>query len=115
MPPTLTPARNVPRFWAADLPRSYVRCQQDRAKPQWLSEVVMARTEDWFGLAGVAWLSGLLEVLVFLGVYAACRVRAEPLVAMPVTALALYAMQSGLSMRPQVVSYMLAAVEEEIA
>ncbi|HEX4470730.1 MAG TPA: hypothetical protein VH085_02075 [Nocardioides sp.] len=77
---------------------------------QWLSEIVMAKTEDWFGLAGVAWLSGLLEVLLFLGVYAAARTRSDPLVAMPVTAVALYAMQSGLSMRPQVVSYLLTAV-----
>jgi len=82
----------------------------DWVPTQWLSEVVMARTEDWFGLAGVAWLSGLLQVLLLLGVYAACRLRAEPLVAMPVTALALYAMQSGLSMRPQVQSYLFAAV-----
>jgi hypothetical protein len=77
---------------------------------QWLPEVVMAKTEDWFGLAGVAWLSGLLEVLLFLGVYAATRRRAEPLVAMSVTAVALYAMQDGLSMRPQVLSYLMAAV-----
>jgi hypothetical protein len=82
----------------------------DWVPTQWLSEVGMAKTEDWFGLAGVAWLSGLLEVLLFLGVYAAARVRAEPLVAMPVTALALYAMQAGLSMRPQVFSYLFAAV-----
>jgi hypothetical protein len=83
---------------------------RDWVPTQWLSEVTMAKTEDWFGLAGVAWLSGLLEILLFLGVYAAVRGRAEPLVAMPVTALALYAAQSGLSMRPQVVSYLLAAV-----
>lgn len=82
----------------------------DWVPTQWLSEVVMAKTEDWFGLAGVAWLSGLLEVLLFLGVYAAARDRAEPLVAMPVSAVALYAMQSGLSMRPQVVSYLFTAV-----
>jgi hypothetical protein len=82
----------------------------DWVPTQWLSEIGMAKTEDWFGLPGVAWLSGLLEVLLFLGVYAACRVRAEPLVAMPVTALSLYAMQAGLSMRPQVISYLLTAV-----
>ena len=29
---------------------------------QWLPEVVMARTEQWFGLAGVAWLFGLMIV-----------------------------------------------------
>ena len=39
----------------------------DWVPTQWLSEVAMAKTEDWFGLAGVAWLSGLLEMLLFLG------------------------------------------------
>jgi hypothetical protein len=82
----------------------------DWVPTQWLSEVVMAKTEDWFGLPGVAWLSGLLQVLLFLGVYVAARGRAEPLVAMPVTAVTLFAMQSGLSMRPQVVSYLFTAV-----
>ncbi|HET7431423.1 MAG TPA: hypothetical protein VFJ89_07950 [Nocardioides sp.] len=83
---------------------------RDWVPTQWLSEVVMARTEQWFGLAGVAWLSGLLQVLLFVGVYAAVRDRAEPLVALPLTGVALYAMQSGLSMRPQVVSYLCVAV-----
>jgi hypothetical protein len=82
----------------------------DWVPTQWLSEVVMAKTEDWLGIAGVAWLSGLLQLLLFLGVYAAVRGRSDPLVAMPVTALALYAMQNGLSMRPQVISYLLTAV-----
>ncbi|HEX3223042.1 MAG TPA: hypothetical protein VHR35_10780 [Nocardioides sp.] len=79
---------------------------RDWVPTQWLSEIVMSRTEQWFGLSGLAWLSGLLEILLFLGVYAAVRGRAEPLVALPVTGVALYAMQSGLSMRPQVVSYL---------
>jgi hypothetical protein len=70
----------------------------------------MARTEDWFGLAGVAWLSGFLEVALFLTLYVVCRDRAEPLVAAAVTATALFGMQNGLSMRPQVVSYLLVAV-----
>jgi hypothetical protein len=77
---------------------------------QWLSEIVMAKTEDWFGLAGVAFLSGALEVALFVAVYAVCRDRAEPLVAAALTATALFAMQNGLSMRPQVVSYALVAV-----
>jgi pimeloyl-ACP methyl ester carboxylesterase len=34
---------SVPRFWAADLPRSYILCLQDRAKPRWLSDVVTKR------------------------------------------------------------------------
>jgi hypothetical protein len=82
----------------------------DWVPTQWLSEVVMAKTEDWLGLAGVAWLSGLLQMLLFVGVYAVVRERSAPLVAMPVTALALLAMQNGLSMRPQVVSYLLTAL-----
>ena len=77
---------------------------------QWLSEIVMARTEDWFGLAGVAWLSGLIEIALFVAVYVVCRDRAEPVVAATVTAVALVGMQSGLSMRPQVISYLLVAV-----
>ena len=75
---------------------------RDWVPTQWLSEIVMARTEDWFGLAGVAWLSGFLEIALFLTLYVVCRDRAEPLVAAAVTATALFAMQNGLSMRPQV-------------
>jgi len=83
---------------------------RDWVPTQWLSEIVMTRTEQWFGLAGLAWFSGLLEILLFLGVYAAVRGRAEPLVALPLTGVALYSMQSGLSMRPQVLSYLLVTV-----
>ena len=32
----------------------------DWVPTQWLPQVVMAQVEDWFGLAGVAWLSGLM-------------------------------------------------------
>ncbi len=39
---TTTPV-SVPRFWAADLPRSYILCLQDRSKPRWLSDVVINR------------------------------------------------------------------------
>jgi len=39
---TTTPV-SVPRFWAADLPRSYILCLQDRSKPRWLSDVVTTR------------------------------------------------------------------------
>src|ERR1700712_5787527 len=62
---------------------------RDWVPTQWLSEIAMTRVEQWFGLAGLAWFSGLLQILLFLGVYAAVRDRAEPLVALPLTALAL--------------------------
>ena len=47
--------------------RQHVRDPADWVPTQWLSEIVMAKTEDWFGLAGVAWLSGLLQIALFLG------------------------------------------------
>lgn len=34
---------SVPNFWAADLPRSFIRCEQDRAYPRWLADVVCER------------------------------------------------------------------------
>src|SRR4051812_28178827 len=44
---------------------------------QWLSEVVMARTQRWFGLAGLAFLSGLLEIALLVVLYAVARRRAD--------------------------------------
>ncbi len=34
---------SVPDFWAAELPRSFIRCEQDRAYPRWLADVVCRR------------------------------------------------------------------------
>ena len=79
----------------------------DWVPTQWLSEVVMAQTEDWFGLAGVAWLSGLLFLSLALVVYWACRRQAEPAVAALLVVLTMIACTSGISMRPQLVSYVL--------
>jgi len=83
---------------------------QDWLPTQWLPEVVMAQTEEWWGLAGVAWLSGLLFLSLAGALYAACRRQAEPVVAALVVALALEACTRGLSMRPQVISYVLVVV-----
>lgn len=33
----------VPQFWAADLPRSFIRCLQDRSMPRWLADTVSHR------------------------------------------------------------------------
>jgi hypothetical protein len=77
---------------------------------QWLSEIAMAKVEGWFGLAGLAFLSGLLEIALFVVLYAVARDQASPLVAAPLTGVALFAMQEGLSMRPQMISYLMVAV-----
>lgn len=34
---------SVPGFWAADLPRSFIRCLQDRSMPRWLADTVTQR------------------------------------------------------------------------
>lgn len=39
---TVTPV-SVPRFWDADLPRSFIRCLQDQSMPQWLADTVTRR------------------------------------------------------------------------
>ncbi|MGE2692443.1 alpha/beta fold hydrolase [Mycolicibacterium pulveris] len=39
---TVTPV-SVPRFWAAELPRSFIRCLQDRSMPRWLADTVTRR------------------------------------------------------------------------
>ena len=39
---TVSPV-SVPTFWEADLPRSYIRCLQDRSMPRWLGDVVAER------------------------------------------------------------------------
>jgi hypothetical protein len=36
---TVTPV-SIPRFWAADLPRSFILCLQDRSMPRWLADTV---------------------------------------------------------------------------
>lgn len=82
----------------------------DWVPTQWLPEVVMAWTEDHTGLAGVAWLSGLQQVLLVLALYAAGRRWADPIAVVPVVAVALIAISPGLSMRPQVLSFVLMSV-----
>jgi hypothetical protein len=82
----------------------------DWVPTQWLPEVVMAWTEDHAGLAGVAWLSGLQQVLLVLALYAAGRRWADPIAVVPVVCVALVTIMPGLSMRPQVLSYVLMSV-----
>jgi hypothetical protein len=61
--------------------------------------------ESWFGLAGVAWLSGLIYLLFAYTNWSVARRYASPIAAAPVAAVAVLAASPGLSMRPQVFSY----------
>jgi pimeloyl-ACP methyl ester carboxylesterase len=40
---TATTPISVPRYWEADLPRSFILCLQDRAQPRWLADVTARR------------------------------------------------------------------------
>jgi pimeloyl-ACP methyl ester carboxylesterase len=40
---TATTPISVPDFWAADLPRAFIRCEQDRAMPRWFADLVSLR------------------------------------------------------------------------
>lgn len=77
---------------------------------QWLPEVVMAKTDDWLGLAGVAWLSGLQQVLLVVTLYLMARRFAEPVVVAALLLPTLAACSVGLSARPQVLSYLFVAL-----
>jgi hypothetical protein len=77
----------------------------DWVPTQWLPQVVMAQLDEWFGLAGVAWLAGLLYLTLAVTLWTVARHYSSPLVAAPVTVLAILAASPGMSMRPQVLSY----------
>jgi hypothetical protein len=76
---------------------------------QWLPEMVMARTEEWLGLAGVAWLFAVMALGLMATLYLSARRWCGPLLAASLTCLALLAASKGLSMRPQVLSFLLVA------
>lgn len=82
----------------------------DWVPTQWLPQVVMAWLEGRFGLAGVAWFAGAQFVLLALVVYLVARRWADPAVAAPLLMFVVIACSSGLSMRPQVMSYALVAL-----
>lgn len=77
---------------------------------QWLAQVVMAKVEDWFGLAGVAWLFGLHLLLLATVLYVTTRRAADPLVSVVCLIVALLACMPGLSMRPQLLSFTAMAI-----
>jgi hypothetical protein len=77
---------------------------------QWLPEIVMAKVEDWFGLAGVAWLSGLQMMALAATLYLVARRWGSRLVVSVLVTVALSASYLSLSMRPQVLSYLFLVV-----
>ena len=72
--------------WSLASPGSMTRfADRPWAPTQWSTEMLMAKVQDWCGLAGVAWLFGACYLALLLAVYFLCRRRADPLVAAVVT------------------------------
>jgi hypothetical protein len=77
---------------------------------QWLPEMGMAQAERWFGLAGVAWLLGLTLLVLLATLYLVARRWVGPLAAAGLTVAAMFVSAANLSMRPQLLSFVLVAV-----
>lgn len=77
---------------------------------QWLPEMAMAKVEDWFGLAGVAWLSGLQILALVVTLYLVSRRWGSRLLVSVLVMAATSASYLSMSMRPQVLSYLLVVI-----
>lgn len=76
----------------------------------WLTQIVMAQFDDWFGLAGVAWLMGSAIILLGFVQYWNSRRWADPVSSMMGTALGLLIGFNAYATRPQMVSFVLVAL-----
>lgn len=77
---------------------------------EWLSEVVMAAAYRVAGLAGVAWLYAVADIVVYLAIYRVSRERGGVLVSGVVAAAAWLGISASLVARPQTISFILLAV-----
>lgn len=81
---------------------------------QWLPEVLMAATQDAFGLPGVAWLLGLLSLILVLTWYLVARRHSEAITAALLSSAAAIAAYPSISMRPQVLSFIATTITTEV-
>jgi hypothetical protein len=77
---------------------------------QWTLEVVASYLEEALGLAAVSWLTGVGVIALAVAVYVACRERGSILAAAVASSVALVATTESLAPRPQVASFIFAAV-----
>src|SRR6478672_10195736 len=71
---------------------------------QWATEILAAKMDDWFGLPGVAWMFGLLYLVLIVAVFFLCRRHGDLLPAAVAAGVCVVAAGASLSARPQVVS-----------
>jgi hypothetical protein len=77
---------------------------------QWLFEVVASFLVDAFGLAGVAWLTGIGVLALASALFAACRQEGSTLAASVSAMLGLLGAAASIAPRPQLVSFILLAI-----
>src|SRR3954447_133055 len=62
----------------------------------WLAQMVMAQFERWFGLSGVAWLSGVQFLALAVALWFTARKVADPVVVAPLVILTFMGSVSGM-------------------
>lgn len=77
---------------------------------EWLFEVVASYLTDAFGLAGVAWLTGVAVLVLAGALFAACRQEGNALAASVAVMMALGGLTATIAARPQLASFILLAV-----
>jgi hypothetical protein len=77
---------------------------------QWSTEILAAKMDDWFGLPGVAWMFGLLYLVLIAAVFFLCRRHGDLLPAAIAVGVCVVSSGASLSARPQVVSLVLFTV-----
>jgi len=90
-------------------PMSYFGTEDWRPR-DWLTQVLAARVDGWWGLPGVAWLYGLGLVVFAVVVYRLARARVSFAAAVVATPIAVMASMTSLTARPQLVSFILLGV-----
>lgn len=97
--------------WTARTPESVTSfATSDWTPTQWWGQVAYAQFEQWFGLPGVAWLTGAIVLLFALVLFFVSRRESSIVVAAFVVPASIVACAPNLSGRPQVISYILIAL-----
>ena len=97
--------------WSLSAPGALTRfASSDWVATQWSTEVLASLFEQWFGLAGVAWLFGTFYAVWVLATYAMSRWFGRPLPSAIVTGMVVVGSAPAISARPQIISLLLLSV-----
>lgn len=76
------------------------------APTQWLSQIALTQIEHSYGLGGVLWVTGMIQIAIVLCIYLMCRESAGALPAAIATLACLACLAGSFTARPQVLSYL---------